>query len=121
MVSRTITGRLCRAIVSLRLDTKYRVVMDIAVPESNLGKYQFRIYARDDFDQETLPIVPESKRKETTKVFDMKVDNVEPNGTFSTRSEAKGDVVFAIGDSAVAKDVSNATLTFANRFELKPA
>ena len=102
--------------ISTRLDTKYRVVMDIAVPESNLGKYQFRIYARDDFDQETLPIVPESKRKETTKVFDMKVDNVEPNGTFSTRSEAKGDVVFAIGDSAVAKDVSNATLTFANRF-----
>lgn len=102
--------------ISTRLDTKYRVVMDIAVPESNLGKYQFRIYARDDFDQETLPIVPESKRKETTTVFDMKVDNVEPNGTFSTRSEAKGDVVFAIGDSAVAKDVSNATLTFANRF-----
>ena len=102
--------------ISTRLDSKYRVVMDIAVPESNLGKYQFRVYARDDFDQETLPIVPESKRKETTKVFDTKVDNVEPNGTFSTRSEAKGDVVFAIGDSAVAKAVSNATLTFANRF-----
>ena len=102
--------------IATRLDTKYREVMDIAVPESNLGKYQFRIYARDDFDQETLPIVPGSKRKETTKVFDTKVDNVEPNGTFSTRSEAKGDVVFAIGDSAVAKDVSNATLTFANRF-----
>lgn len=102
--------------IDISRDERYHVTMNIAIPESNLGSYQFKVYCKDIFDQETLPIVPESERKETTKTFDTEVDNVKPNGTFSTRSEAKGDVVFAIGDSAVAKEVQNATLTFENRF-----
>ena len=61
-------------------------------------------------------IVPDSERKETTKTFETKVDNVKPNGTFSKRAEAKGDVVFAIGKSQVAGDVQNSSLTFQNRF-----
>ena len=102
--------------ISIDRDTKQLVIANVVIPEGNLGKYQFRVYAKDIFGQETLPIVPESERKDATKIFETQVDNVKPNGTFSTRAEAKGDVVFAIGDSAVAKEVQNASLTFQNRF-----
>lgn len=102
--------------IDISRNEKYHVTMDIAIPESSLGDYQFRVYDKDVFAQETLPIVPESERKGTTKTFDTEVDNVQPNGTFSTRTESKGDVVFAIGDSKVAKEIENATQTFQNRF-----
>lgn len=102
--------------IDISRDERYHVTMNITIPESNLGAYQFKVYDKDIFDQETLPIVPESERKETTKTFDTEVDNVKPNGTFSTRSEAKGDVVFAIGNSQAGTEVQNATLTFENRF-----
>ena len=102
--------------IDISYDDEYQVIMNIAIPEDSIGKYEFCVYARDEFGQETLPIVPDSERKESSKLFETEVDNVKPNGTFSTRAEAKGDVVFAIGDSAVSKEVQNASLSFGNRF-----
>lgn len=83
--------------IDISRNEKYHVTMDIVIPESNLGDYQFKVYDKDIFAQETLPIVPESERKETTKTFDTEIDNVKPNGTFSTNAETKADVVFAFG------------------------
>lgn len=102
--------------IDVERDSENAVILNVSIPVSNIGKYQFRVYAKDEFGQETISIVPDSERKETTKTFETKVDNVKPNGTFSTRAEAKGDVVFAIGKSQVAGDVQNSSLTFQNRF-----
>lgn len=102
--------------IDVERDSENAVILNVSIPVSKIGKYQFRVYAKDEFGQETISIVPDSERKETTKIFETKVDNVKPNGTFSTRAEAKGDVVFAIGKSQVAGDVQNSSLTFQNRF-----
>ena len=85
--------------ISIEEDTEQRVRMNVVIPTSNIGKYKFRVYAKDVFGQETLPIVPESKRKDATMTFDTEVDNKAPSGTFSTRTQAKADVVFAFGSN----------------------
>lgn len=102
--------------ITKETDVRDLVCALVEVPKEALGKYRFRVRVREEFGQETLPIVPEAERKECEKIFDTQIDNVKPNGTFSTRAEVKGDVVFAVGDSKAAKAIANASKTFANRF-----
>ena len=102
--------------VSVDRNKPDEVLLTVEVPKERLGKYQFRVSVKEEFGQETLPIIPDEKRKSATKTFDTQIDNVQPNGTFSTRAEVKGDVVFAVGDSASAKAIAAASKTFANRF-----
>lgn len=102
--------------VSVDRNKPDEVSLTVEVPKERLGKYQFRVSVKEEFGQETLPIIPDEKRKSATKTFDTQIDNVQPNGTFSTRAEVKGDVVFAVGDSASAKAIAAASKTFANRF-----
>lgn len=102
--------------ISVERNTADNVLLTVEVPRDKLGKYRFRVGVKESFGQETLPIVPEEKRKSAEKTFDTQIDNVQPNGTFSTRAEVKGDVVFAVGDSQSAKAIATASKTFANRF-----
>lgn len=92
------------------------VCLDVKILRQNVGHYQFRVTAQESFGQETLPIVPDTEAKGAEKLFDTEIDNVSPTGVFSTRAVAKGDVVFAIGESTVSKEIQNATLSYANRF-----
>lgn len=92
------------------------VRLNVKVLRQDVGKYRFRVTAKESFGQETLPIVPDTEIREAEKVFDTEIDNVIPTGTFSTRTIVKGDVVFAIGDSAVSKLIQNATQSYANEF-----
>lgn len=92
------------------------VAIEVSIKRQNVGKYQFRVTAEEEFGQDTLPIIPDTEIKGAEKTFDTEIDNVSPNGTFSTRTIAKGDVVFAIGDSTVSKQIQNATQSFANEF-----
>lgn len=92
------------------------VCLDVKLFRQDVGKYRFRVTAQEVFGQSTLPIVPDTVAKSAEKIFDTEIDNVNPNGTFSVRSVAKGDIVFAIGASTVSKNIQNATHSYANRF-----
>lgn len=96
------------------------VRLNVQIIRQYVGDYRFRVTAKESFGQNTLEIVPDTEAKGAEKIFNTEIANVSPSGTFSTRNVAKGDVIFAIGNSSVAKEISNATLDYENEFGDEP-
>ena len=74
---------------------------------NQVGWYQFRLNVKEDFGQETLPIIPESCYIKKEFYHEVEVDNQRPQGTFDVANKVYGDIIFAFGEdnSSYTKEV----------------
>lgn len=102
------------------------VNLSITAEVNQVGWYQIRFGVKEDFGQETLPIIPDSCYITKTFFHEVEVDNTRPQGTFGVSNKVYGDIVFAFGQrkkenfnsgTTYGNDaVQEATLNYANSF-----
>lgn len=91
-------------------------VLQIKLQKTKFGNYQFKVWAKDVWGQETLESVPSSKIKESEETIVVGMNNTKPNGTFDIQKILYGNVIFGMANSSYADQLVEYSKTFANRF-----
>lgn len=77
---------------------------------SHVGKYQFELYVKDTFGQETInQFVTEDDRLSSIITKEIEVDNMPPNVDFTVTPSNKVDIVFTVGQVDKSKTLELST------------